>query len=732
MFQFEQIAFYLICVVGTLLFSLPVYGLIVGEQKTSLHSVFLFGSATMVMFLYWASRAGISMRIMAIVLSIVSVLLWIVAIAKKRMIASFFKNKMPLLLLAVCIAAGMLALIPTVVYKASFPYGDGYTYIAIADYLLEHGYGEKVVLSEYMPWLTQTYLYQVQGLRMGAQMLLSFWTALCGQEYSIFLYAAISGLGVMLFGCAVWKFVEFRFENKRSTLFAVIFAAFNIPIIVWSAIFGLLPQLYGCVFLVAAFSNMTLFMEGAKGSEKKSTYAETGMYIAAMALCYSEIVPFFVLMVVALYLVRSIRNKVWISALKRLVLVAVISFVVMGDYTLDMIHAILLQFGAVVGYAQSINWLGYVGYWLSSVPVGFDFKNLGFSGLQRIVYMVTTLGMLVILVVGYLRNKKQDKSELLKECMIVSVPFLVMLAYFTSFAVNPFGAGIGNSWSVYKLAQYYFPVIACYLFPFFASSFDGRKLVSKVLSIILLVGFIVLAVINTLTYSYNVTRLMYEFVGETENPIEEYVELADRYQDEERTINLIDAPEYQRKLLTYFLRDNKLTSNWSSDEYFSCYGPNMDPAYDVTGITLKYAPKDPASVAGMVPVDAAYVRVIGSSGVGVTETQADMGSWTWNDPTAEYTIANFTECSSVAVSFDISCAASAPNASIEVFWNDQLMLSESVTNAERRRVELSVDLGNGEQGTLRILYHGDTVPPSANDERALSVAVWNLNAYALK
>lgn len=731
MFQINQIMFFFICFIGTFVFGVPFCCLFGRKGKEEIVPyTFLMGCAQLILLVYWLSYFNIPVKNIVYIIILVGIILWAYVIYKKIIDIKSYINRKNAILLGVCVFAGLLALVPTVIFKASFPYGDGYTYLCIADYLVEHGYNEQIELSEFSPWLTQMYLYQVMHLRIGAQMLLAFWTALCRQSYSILLYAAVSGMGIAMFGFAIWMFTAQRESNtSKSVAYGVIFSVFNVPIVIWSAIFGFFPQLFGLVFMVVSLGSISSILKGKKTLQFRSVL-ETGIFIAVMALCYSEIIPFFVLAIVALYLLMGFRDKVWGQNIKSLIAVALMSAVLLGKYFVGMILAIISQFGAVVGGEQTINWLGYLGYWLSSVPVGFNFKIDSYPTMLRLLRVLSTLVMLALLIVGFFRSPKKDKRNDLQEFGVISLPYFLMLVYFSSVANNPFGTGIGNTWGIYKLAQYYFIIICCYLFAFYSNVFQGKKIAGKICSILFPAFFCLLSVWNTVNYSFSVTRPMYEYVGNTDNPILEYFELADMYKKEERTINLVNIPDTPRKLLTYFLRNNKLSSDWSSDGYFGIYGSGMDPKYDAQGVTLKYAPGDENSVAGMVPVDASYVDIQSGIGVGPKERLDEIGEWSWNDVISTYIIRNNTQHNNIALSFQVSCADNGPDNELDIYVDDVLYASESVNATERKQIILNIDAKPGDKLEIRLVYKGEKAPASSTDSRELSVCVWNMEAYS--
>lgn len=730
-----QIAFYIICLLGIVIFGIP-FEYLAGNQEeskgVSVPSAFLMGAAQLILLSYWLSYFGMAMESAVFIIGLLCIILWIVVIFKRKFSLKDFISVENGFIVLICVAAGALALIPMVVYKASFSYGDGYTYICIADYLVEHGYNEPAELNEYYPWLTQMALYQIKHFRIGAQMLLSFWTAALHQEYSIMVYTPLSGVGVALFGNAVWLYSKSKAcSDTRTNIHAVIFSAFNVPIVIWSAIYGFFPQLFGLVYMITALACLLNMMKGNCQPTLKNVW-QAAVFTAVMALCYSEVVPFFVLVIIIMFVYLGAKKKCFLPIFKLICTVAITTVVLLGEYFVQMIGAILTMFGAITGGNVTVNWLGYAGYLLSSVPAAFNFKTEQ-SITARAVMSAVTLIMLVLLIIGIVRSNKEDRKDQLVETALMSLPYFVMLIYFTSITADPFNVGgVGNSWSVYKLAQYYYVIFCCGLLPFYADTFRGKNKAYKCSSCLFILLFISFSAINTYNYSEYVTRGMRNYVGDKDKPIEEYIKLADLYAEEERTINLVDIADEPRKLVTYFLRNNKLVSNWKSDGYFNIYGEINAPDYDPEGVFLAFDPDNDLSVAGLYPLPDDYVLVRGLSGVGDTESQENIGSWNWNDKEFSYEIVNYSDSGQISLKFLMGCAVPDEDNRAEIYVDEELVETIGFHESELSQVVLNLAIAPGDSEIVYFKYEGKALPPTSYDTRELLVSVWNMSAEPIE
>ena len=658
------------------------------------------------------------MKIIVLVLLSIDVIIWVLVIRKKLLKKVERKD---CILFLFCMGAGILALMPMVLYHASNPYADGYTYVSIADYLIEHGYGINAELDPYSPWLTQVVLYQKYGLRIGAQLFLAFWSVIFSQHYSIVLLSPISGFGICFLGVCVWYYHTHREDaDQRNIIYAIVFSAFNSSIIIWSAVTGFIPQLFGLALIIIALCSFKETM--IKGTLTK--YIESGFIIAALCICYSEIVPFFALMVFAIYVLESHRKGKWAYHFKTSIIIAIISVIIMGPYIFDMFRALIMQLKAVVGSYQEMDWLSVVSWLLSSVPVQYRFTT---GDQNQIIYIGITLLLVMLLLFGYRRNTYEKKKQEICEGIIISIPFLLMLIYFEYIAANPFGPGIGNTWSIYKLAQYVVIIPICYLFMYFGDVFRGNSIIKRILTFSLPLCFICMSIVYTVNFSYSVTRSMFNYTGtKTKEPITEYIELGEKYKNEDKIINLIGMPLQQRKLITYFLHENKLASDWSSDNYFSAFESNMDPPYAQDGITLISDPNNPDALAGIVEVSIdGKTRIDGIDGVGSLE-QSDTETWSWNQQRSTYLITRPSDAS-VIVNLQLSCMDHDGESYVDIYLGDLWLMRQEINDCERTPVIIKIPKDGEQENKISLVYSGDTEMESSG-LRELILCVWNIRA----
>ena len=706
-----QILFYILCIVTCLIIGAPIgTKLIRNDDESLLQQYLLLGGAEIIIVCFWGGNIGIPVKYTMLVLVVVNaffVILW------RKAIFNSLNDKRKIAFLFFCVLAGLLSMAPILIYNACSPYVDGYTYICIGDYLKDHGYSHDVTLDQFHPWLTQIGLYKHYGFRIGVQYLLAFFCSLFSLKYSIFVYAPVSALGVFLFGCAVCT-VVYRTANFNHSYIAVVVSVFNAPILMWIAIFGFLPQLFGMVFMIASIYGFEIIVKKEEISLKE--YVLGTIYVASMSICYSEIVPFWVLSVIALLIYKEFIEQSLVSDIKKIIIWALMTIITLNKYFIDMIPALLLQFGAAVGWKTNYDLMSYIGMIFNTVPVGYSFLDTSGNLFRRYVLGIYTILAVVLLGFGINRSELKNKKKVLSSCLVSSIPFLIMLIYFRFFSYDIFLDKIGNNWSIFKMVQYFYVIPCIFLFGFYADAF--RNIILKNLLCALIICS---TTVNTINYSKTAVSSMLEFTGNSVNPLEEYVSLAEKYKNEDKIINLVDIPLEHRKLLTYFMRDNKLASDWSSDGYFSFYGNIKDPACDYNGITLSYDSSSENEIAGIIEVEPKYVEVNPGNGVGVYEKD-EVHCWTWNDVVSDYNLVNYSRGDKATLTCGFASAATS-EAKVSVFVNGQL--ADEVIIMPGQVIYYESDLNfSGKQGMkVEFIYTGETMKPTASDSRELSLRV---------
>jgi hypothetical protein len=733
MSAFLQVGFYAIILIIVFLCGLPLTLLINSKKlkESFIPLTLLLGTSVLIIISFWLSYIGLPFKKSCyLFLLLIFIINTFVIYLKRTTYKTLLKegiSKNPKLIL-LCIIAGGMALIPIVIYSAEFTYGDTYTYVCIADFLNNNGYRTPIQLDGYTPWLTQMALYQSKGLRIGAQMLLSLFTNILHREFSLELFAPTSALGVVLCGASVWFFLQQNYDLNRNTKWiGIILTVFNMPIIVWSSIFGFFPQLFGIVFFICA---LTMYLRIFKEHESVSVNVILcGVFIACTAFVYSEMIPFLVLDFIAIFIYKSVRNKKkFIYFVNITFICGLLAIALLGPYFISMFRAIISQFGTVVGGEQTMNWWSYIGYLLSTVSIGFNYNATGYSIIIKTIFSICTFTMLVFGAYGIKKISRNKNGKLIEEFLLLSLPFLLMLIYFTSFAKNPFGDGNGNSWGVYKLVQYYATIFIPYFSVFISEFIDKKKKILVIIGTILYISF---NIMNVNYFSKNVTEPMRSSTGNQVNPIGEYYKLYSKYKNEDKKINLVGLPIEHRKMITYILRNNKLISNWSSDVYFGMFGTNPDPEYDTNGIILVYDTLAEGTIANLKEVDGGIV--IAATGTGFYTSESDgINNWNWSQPVSELVITNISKSEKIEISFSAIVANNdSKDKTLFIYDADKILAEIKLTGTELTHTKLELEISKQSEKKIRFVYNGDVKASNELDSRELSFGIWNLSTKTI-
>lgn len=712
--SFAQIAFYLIIIIISFAIGLAFILLSKNKQENWIPRSFIYGTGILLIISYWISYFSASGFCKIAIPAILFLLACaaVLFIIKRKMLLQYIKETSggDLINLAACCMLGALPLFMIIVFGAQYPYCDGYTYICNADYLMEHGYQVLVNPEDTImhPWLSQTLLYQTAHFRIGAQMLLAFFSSIFGVRFSLELFLPVTAFGVFLWGMGIWNFMTKRYAvNRYARVLAIILVTGNVPIVLWNAVYGFLPQIFGSAFFISAIAGIFCFSKWKE--EKIWCIFSTAMLFSCEALVYNEMLPFLVLVTIV-YMVRYIclHKEEWKKVIIYMLACAIVAISAIITYIPGMIHAVLTMFGGIVGWHQEKDINTYLAYFMSSVPAEYSFMTSGYD-MKMYLYEALTLIMGVIVVIGFYKSGKENK----KEFFLVSMPYLLMLLYFAFCTENPFCGGKGNSWSIYKLMQYYFVMAIPYISMFIAEA--AGKIRKSVFAAAIII-FVTFNVYNLLSYENTLSESMEKFVGRTSDSIEEYYSLYEKYGNTQEIITLYNIPQKHRQMITYFLKNARLLSDWESDGYYSNIPATPKELYG-TGINLTYDPLDRKSIAGLVARDA---DIVPAEGFYETERYGEE-YWNWSKRESELNIFYY----AVDEKYTLRCEMLGTNQEeqkINIYSNAGELL-QTVKIEPNETTTISIDIDEY-VNTLRFECSGEIIK-FENDPRELMFAISN-------
>ena len=294
---FSQLVMYIGIIGIIFLVGLPIAHINRRKNECSIQIVGGWGLATIVLVCFWLSVFGVAIKKVSIIIFIVTICLYAyLVLTKKKTLKIKIKEYYPIIC---ALLAGILSMFPTLFYNAQSVYGDEFTYICIADFLVDNGYNTSIELSPLYPWLTQMKLYQLCSYRIGSQMLLALFTSIFGVDLSWKVFAPCVGAGIFYTVLNLFWIIErMGYKSKNLKYVLGIMLGFNVPILMWSAILGLLPQVYGfslSVFLLGIFLNRDNF------SISRDDIVFTSAIAASLMMVYNEIVPIICLVLLCLF-----------------------------------------------------------------------------------------------------------------------------------------------------------------------------------------------------------------------------------------------------------------------------------------------------------------------------------------------------------------------------------------------------------------------------------------------
>ena len=485
------------------------------------------------------------------------------------------------------VLGGGVALIPLLLFQSFNPYNDTFTYICIADYLVDHGFlndvdktwGNRAVMS-------QIELYHNLGFRMGAQYLLSFYTLLFQRSLSVEAYLPVTGLSIFMYIGSSWIFAKYGLSlSAIESRLVVLLLTLHFPLVVGPAMLGFLPQTFGLAFIIIVVSSLILI---CKKTLPIKAVIVTGLFVAALILTYSEGAPFLFLCGCALLAYFYFQDKKYAGqVLKQYLLVALsgIAFAQYGSFL--AVKAILHQMKAITGGDVQYTVWQYWTQLLSIAPPHFGKVSI-IMAYPDFYIVMNLVGVAVVLIICKGIANLGERRKVFDYLVVTGAPFVAMILYFALVPANPWQKGItGHTWNIYKVIQFGFflfpPAMAILWCRVWNISKSWRRISIGVGATALV---LMMAVMTMSVYHSHIS--MKQMTGNATNPIQEYYKLRESVlQSGERTLNIIvpSAQHKHRQMAAYFLREVQLIGNWMDDSYIYPWltdaekGRNPDPQF---------------------------------------------------------------------------------------------------------------------------------------------------------
>jgi hypothetical protein len=259
--------------------------------------------------------------------------------------------------------------------------------------------------------------------------------------------------------------------------------------------------------------------------------------------------------------------------------------------------------------------------------------------------------------------------------------------------------------------QYWFIAFAPFIGICFSRFFEKRK----ILLVLFAIAFIAYNGRNGIVYANTLAGNMENYVGKADNSLEEYYRLYDYYGSSEQSIALYNVPDKHRQMITYFLRDVDLLSDWSTDVYFSSI-PSTEVDYDENSISLVYDVNEYDIVAGMSEKKCSL-----KFGEGFYDEECSGDStWRWGQKEAVIEISYFSnDINEVELKFEISAnCPSNEEATVSIYTDKGVLLQNIGVNGNTKK-EVTLEL-NRDIEKLVFVYNGNLYSGEAGDTREVA------------
>jgi hypothetical protein len=523
------------------------------------------------------------------------------------------------------LVGGASTLLAVALYHAWNPYTDAFTYISIADYLQQHSYFTPAIPDATHPLLTQTWLYQHYGFRMGSNFALALLTGAFRREYAFDVYPTCLALGVCLGAPAMWTVCRRGlFMRSGVARLAAAIYALHLGVPIPNALSGFLPQAWGYAFVLPAAA---LHIQASRRGDVTRRLVAAGALLALVLLTYTEIVPFLLAGVGTCYAGRLFARRMTfrravIGGFAPIGLAIVIA--PLAGWT--FLRVIATQYRALGGWDVH---LGLFDYMLMLAGFRSIMQDLSVRpGAWPFVLRITAIAVSATAVYASIRGP----ARMRRQVGALGLVFLVSLAWFGLYVVNRWQPGsVGEPWTTYKTVTYSFFLFAA-LWASGLALIWQRVRALRLLVVAQLAVFVVYFPMATLDAAGRSISAMRVFTNGAADPIADYKRLPSLVAAirPDEPINVVVPPEAMkhRQMIAYFLR-RPIIADWSNDDFVGEHlPPGSNAPIDPKHSTLVYTPDvSPPGVANMTL--RRYIQVPGAFGSGWHGREQDSQGHVW-------------------------------------------------------------------------------------------------------
>ncbi len=508
---------------------------------------------------------------------LVFALLLILAV-KQNLLKEISKETLLISLLA--LFCGVSLLIPLLLWGMLNIHNDTFTYLVHSIWLQTHAFNETIIASEVTPFNSQIYIYQTQQLRMGGSYLLGLFQALFHQDWSYNIYPGViisiitySGLTIGFSISQIFKKIKTWEIYSLSAL-----PTFTLGGIVFAANYGFLPQILGqtlALVLLISFGFILKKLYNNKLNSKvlMKSALPLAVLLSGITFAYSEFIPFVLLTILASGFVTFFM----ISRKKKLITLLGVTFglsvLLLNVEVIRAFNAIRSQSVAIAGTPVPWNLLGFFGH-IFGLHGGawdvFQWAHFSIPFFEPIIFII-----IILVVLGFISYKKQWKAILQSEYLplvVITSIFISGIFVFRFFFSSPFKVGIGQSWSQFKLADWASPfalllLINALAYLIIKYSKFRKYFWASIMVVCLLAGSYFSYSRMKHTVAYYDTKNLNQYYLDFRNSVNSTCPTGSIY------LNFDENDAKFKQVLSMYLKDRDVKSNWLKDDYIYNYLP---------------------------------------------------------------------------------------------------------------------------------------------------------------
>ena len=181
------------------------------------------------------------------------------------------------------------------------------------------------------------------------------------------------------------------------------------------------------------------------------------------------------------------------------------------------------------------------------------------------------------------------------------------------------------------------------------------------------------------------------------------------------TIELVNVPAKHRQMITYFLKDVELNSDWNTDGYYS----SIPQSEEKSDICLYYNKADSSAIAGLAKIENSLLF---QNGFYEEEKNEDGRIWRWSQKESEIEPIVNEEVKECIIEFDIFPYGESESNQVVDIYDEAGKFIQQIPLLNGVPLHTSIKW-NKEMGKIKLVY--SSVATDTEDGRHLAFAISN-------